>query len=66
MKQGELNDMTGEELQRWRIKAGMTQQALADALGVHRVTVAKWETGALAIPRYLPLAIEGLKHRRKK
>ena len=29
-----------------RKNAGMTQQALADALHVDRSTVAKWETGA--------------------
>lgn len=34
----------------WRDKLGATQQQLADKLGVTRVTVARWETGANAIP----------------
>ena len=35
--------MTGLEIKKLRAKLKMTQQALADALGVHRVTVAEWE-----------------------
>ena len=58
--------MKPNELQQWRIDRGMTQQALADALGVHRVTVAKWEAGMTGIPAFLPLALEGLKKQRKK
>ena len=33
-----------------RERAGMTQQAVADAVGIERSTIAKWETGA-ALPR---------------
>lgn len=28
-----------------RVAAGVTQQRLADEVGVHRMTVARWETG---------------------
>jgi len=35
--------MTGLEIRELRNKLKMTQQQLADALGVHRVTVAEWE-----------------------
>ena len=36
----------GENLMRYRRKAGLTQEALAEALGVSRQAVGKWETGA--------------------
>ena len=35
--------MTGLEIKELRKKLQMTQQQLADKLGVHRVTVAEWE-----------------------
>jgi len=35
--------MTGTEIKELRKKLKMTQQQLADKLGVHRVTVAEWE-----------------------
>lgn len=35
--------MTGPEIKELRKKLKMTQQELADKLGVHRVTVAEWE-----------------------
>ena len=35
--------MTGPEIKELRNKLKMTQQQLADKLGVHRVTVAEWE-----------------------
>ena len=37
--------MTGPEIKELRKKLKMTQQGLADKLGVHRVTVAEWEAG---------------------
>jgi len=37
--------MTGPEIKELRKKLKMTQQELADKLGVHRVTVAEWEAG---------------------
>ena len=36
----------GENLMRYRRKAGLTQEALAEALGVSRQAVGKWESGA--------------------
>lgn len=44
-----------------RIKAGLTQQQLADVVGVDRVAVARWESGA-ALPRAskLPMIAETL------
>lgn len=43
-------------LKRYRDKLGLTQEALATELGVHSVTVSRWETGAREIvPRLLPV-----------
>jgi DNA-binding transcriptional regulator YdaS (Cro superfamily) len=36
----------------------MTQVGLAKELGVHPITVSKWETGALPIPDFSAKAIE--------
>lgn len=40
--------------------AGLTQSGLADALGIHRTTVARWETGKQPIPKWVELALRGL------
>jgi DNA-binding transcriptional regulator YiaG len=37
-----------------------TQAQVAAMLGVHRVTVAKWETGALPVPRMASIALASL------
>ena len=42
--------VTGAEVRRIRARLTLTQAALARALGVSRVTVARWETGVYAIP----------------
>jgi DNA-binding transcriptional regulator YiaG len=42
--------VTGAEVRRIRHDLQLTQAALARALGVTRVTVARWESGVYAIP----------------
>ncbi len=42
--------VTGDAVRRIRERLKLTQAALARALGVTRVTVARWETGVYAIP----------------
>ena len=42
--------MTPEQLKRIRGRLKMTQVKLAEALGVRRVTVARWEIGNRGIP----------------
>jgi len=43
-------DVKPAELKRIREALGLTQEQLADEVGVHRVTVAKWEAGDRGIP----------------
>lgn len=50
--------MTPVQLAAWRNYYQLTQLQLAQLLGVHFTTVAKWETGRYAIPPYLGLALE--------
>ena len=57
--------MTGQELREWRRKWGLSQEDLAQALGLFRESVSRWETGARAIPSFLPLTLEGLEYRMK-
>lgn len=43
--------MTPADLKALRAATGLTQKALAARLGVIRVTVARWETGAVPISK---------------
>lgn len=52
--------MTAESLAAWRKAQGLTQQALADALGCSRRALVNWEGGAHAIPPYIALACAAL------
>jgi DNA-binding transcriptional regulator YiaG len=47
--------MTPTQLKRIRLERGLSQQALADALGVTRNTVVRWEMGRHPIP---PMAVK--------
>ena len=58
-----LKSMTPDDLRTWREKHGYTQVQLAQALGVHEMTVSKWERGVTRkdkIPPFLRLALERL------
>lgn len=55
--------MTQQELVALRERLDLTQQQLAEKLGIDRVTVARWETGARAIPAFLGLALETVERR---
>lgn len=37
-------DVTPASIREWRLSQGMTQEELAERLGVDQTTVAKWET----------------------
>ena len=54
--------MTGAEIRTARKRLGWSQSRLAEALGVTRNTVARWELGELRVerPEMLRLALERL------
>jgi DNA-binding transcriptional regulator YiaG len=58
--------VTPEELHAWRKLYGMSQDELAEALEVHRLTVSKWERGEHEIPGFLHLALDTLARTRRK
>lgn len=57
--------MSATELKDWREKRGLSQPRLAEILGVHAMTVSKWEREVQAIPPFLPLALETIERRQK-
>jgi len=62
-------NMTPEELKKWRRENGYSQQALADVLGVPKVTVYRWEsTGPAArrIPPFMHITLQCIKAKKKK
>lgn len=52
--------MTPADLQAWRAHNDISQDALAKALGVHPMTISKWERGTTKIPPLLQWALYGL------
>ncbi|MDB5057209.1 MAG: CRISPR-associated protein Cse2 family [Chloroflexi bacterium] len=49
--------MTGEELRAWRERLGLSQEGLAQSLGVSQTTITRWERNAANIEH--PLILEG-------
>lgn len=45
-------------IRRAREQAGLTQEQLAERLGVSRYTVIKWEAGRVPASRYWPALVE--------
>jgi transcriptional regulator with XRE-family HTH domain len=54
------------ELQRIREALGLTQAQLAEEIGVHRVTVAKWEAGDRNIPEPVARLVQRIRDERKR
>ena len=52
--------MTPDELVAWRRRNGYSQAKMAETLGIHLMTVSKWERGKYKIPPFLRLALERL------
>ena len=46
MSETEKNDWPPERIKKLRLKLDLTQKELAEQLGVHVITVTRWETGA--------------------
>jgi transcriptional regulator with XRE-family HTH domain len=57
--------VTRQELRRLRGQLGLTQEALAAELGVHRVTIAKWEAGDRGIPEPVARLVKRIVAERK-
>ncbi|MEW6214964.1 MAG: helix-turn-helix transcriptional regulator [Nitrospirota bacterium] len=53
--------MNPEELTTWRTKHGLSQEALANILGVTKACISRWESGHRKIPAFLHIALECLK-----
>lgn len=62
--------MTGQEVRRLRARLGLYQTELAAKLGVHTVTVCRWETGVVNISepaaRLLALLAQAAKTPRRR
>ena len=58
--------MKGEEIKALRLRLGLTQTELAAEIGVHRVTVAKWETGGKTPLPIIQRALADLDTRRSR
>lgn len=57
--------MNPADLKAWRTRMGWSQERLAEALGVHYMTVSKWERGEQESQPYLRLALERLEQEAK-
>ena len=54
--------MERDELKDWRIRLGLSQEAAAEALGLHRRTIQEYEAGNLPVPKVVGLACKQLEH----
>ncbi len=52
--------MTPADLKAWRTAQGLTQPALAALLGIHEMTVSRFERGERPMPPYFEITLEGL------
>ncbi len=58
--------MTGEEFRRRRRRLGFTQVGLAQRIGVHEITISRWERDVVAIPEPVGQLVRLLKPVRPK
>jgi len=49
--------VTGKQLKRIRLAMELEQTELAKKLGVHSVTVSRWETSASPVPKAIALLV---------
>ena len=55
-----MDGLQPETLVALRTLAGLTQTGLAAAFGISRATVARWESGKVAIPKWVELAMRSI------
>jgi DNA-binding transcriptional regulator YiaG len=60
------NDVKPQEFKRIREALGLTQGQLAEEIGVHRVTVAKWEAGDRGIPEPVARLLSRIRAEKKR
>jgi transcriptional regulator with XRE-family HTH domain len=53
--------MTGAELRAWRVEAGLSLLAAAEALGLEPYKLEAYESGAVPIPDYVEKLVDELK-----
>ena len=58
--------MKPDDLKKWRKKNNYSQSQLARALGVHTLTISKWERADREIPSFLHLALECMERKEVK
>lgn len=58
-----MGSMSAQEFTAWRERRGLSQIELARELGVHPMTVSKWERGKHRIPELVLLAVSCLEAR---
>ena len=54
-------NMDTKELITWRTKHGLSQEALANMLGVTKACISRWESGHRQIPAFLHITLKCLK-----
>jgi len=57
--------MTPSAVKRLREQLGLTQPELAKEIGVHPITVSRWETGARSIPEPVAKLLQRMLAERK-
>jgi len=55
----------GGDLKAARLRLGLTQEALAKALGMSAVQLSRYENGHMRVPRVVALALEALQARQQ-
>ncbi len=52
--------MTALQLKAWRTKRKLSQEDLAERLGIHWITVSRWERKVIPVPKWVPVWLRTL------
>ena len=58
--------MTGEKLKERREALGYSQEKLAKVLGIHAMTLSRWERGILEVPLYMGFALRTIEREKPR